>query len=142
VTYLLDTNVVSELRKARPDASVMAWFAGVDSSDLYVSVLVVGEIRRGVEGLRRRGDGSQAGVYDTWLAALKREFADRLLPISTSIAERWGALNAARTLSTIDGLLAATALEHDLTLVTRDVGAVEGTGARVLDPWAATDATT
>jgi toxin FitB len=107
----------------------------VDSSDLYLSVLVVGEIRHGIERLRRRGDGRQAAVFDAWLAVLEAEFADRLLPISASVAESWGRLTAAQPLPVVDGLLAATAIEHDLTLVTRDTRTLDGTGVRLLDPW-------
>jgi toxin FitB len=136
LTYLLDTNVVSELRKPCANQAVRSWFAGVDSSELYLSVLVVGEVRQGIDRLIRRGDRTQAQIYERWLATLEREFADRLLPVSVSVAERWGSLNAVRILPTVDGLLAATAIEHDLTFVTRDVDAVAESGVRALDPWA------
>ncbi len=138
--YLLDTNVVSEIRKPNRDAGVSAWFDEADSADLYLSVLVVGEIRQGIERLRRRRDQEQADVFERWLAILKEEFTDRLLPVSVGVAERWGHLNAAQPLPVIDGLLAATAIEHDLTLVTRDSRPLAGTGARVLDPWRSNDA--
>jgi predicted nucleic acid-binding protein len=135
LTYLLDTNVVSELRKPHPDRGVAAWFEETASADLYLSVLVVGEVRLGIDRLRRRRDRRQGEVFERWLAILKEQFADRLLPVSVAVAEHWGALNAVRTLPVVDGLLAATALEHDLTLVTRDEQAVASTGARVLNPW-------
>jgi predicted nucleic acid-binding protein len=137
LTYLLDTNVVSELRKKECDPHVVRWFEAVESSDLYISVLVVGEIRRGIERLRHRGDNKQASTLDRWLAELKDEFGDRLVGVSAAIAERWGALSAAQPLTVIDGLLAASAIEHGLTLVTRERGALTATGAVLLDPWTA-----
>jgi predicted nucleic acid-binding protein len=98
-------------------------------------VLVVGEIRHGVELLKRRGDVAQADAIDAWLVSLTRMFADRLVPISAAVAEAWGRLNAERPVPVVDGLMAATAIEHDLTLVTRDTATLVGTGVRVLDPW-------
>ncbi len=135
MSYLLDTNVVSELRKPNRDRRVAGWFEQVESSDLYLSVLVAGEIRQGIERLRRRGDEDQASVFAQWLAALKEGYADRLLAISTAVAERWGQLNAVKPLPVIDGLLAATALEYDLTLVTREGRTLASSGARLLNPW-------
>ena len=134
MSYLLDTNVVSEFRRPRRAPAVDNWFGQVEPNDLYVSVLVVGEIAHGVARLERRGDVPQAASLERWLEELKRAFSERILPVSTRIAERWGRLNAVRPLPFVDGLLAATALEHDLTLVTRDA-AVAGTGVRLLDPW-------
>ncbi len=135
MSYLLDTNVVSELRKPTVNQGVTSWFEEVDSSDLYLSVLVVGEIRQGIERLRQRGDDDQASIFEGWLTVLKEGFADRLLVVSTSVAERWGRLNAAQPLPVVDGLLAATAIEHDLTLVTRDSRTLASSGARLLSPW-------
>ncbi|MHB1242922.1 MAG: PIN domain-containing protein [Gaiellaceae bacterium] len=135
MSYLLDTNVVSEIRKPIPNAGVAAWFAEADSADLHLSVLVVGEVRQGIERLRHRGDGRQAAVFERWLEVLKSEFGDRLLPVTTRVAERWGALNARRPLPVVDGLLAATAAVHELTLVTRDASLLAATGVRTLDPW-------
>ena len=135
MSFLLDTNVVSEIRKPHRNAGVTTWFDEVESSDLYLSVLVVGEIRQGIERLRRRGDEQQAAMFEAWLTVLKEEFADRLLPVSTEVAERWGRPNAAGPVPVVDGLLAATAVEHDLTLVTRESGTLDATGARLLNPW-------
>jgi predicted nucleic acid-binding protein len=118
-----------------PDARVLAWFAEIDASELFVSVLSLGEIRNGVERLRRRGDARQAEVVEEWFDHLKSDFADRFVTITHQVAERWGALNAELPRPTVDGLLAATALEHDLTFVTRDTRSVETTGVRVLNPW-------
>jgi predicted nucleic acid-binding protein len=138
LSYLLDTNVVSELRKGPAGAPpVRAWASSVESAELSLSVLVLGEIRQGIEALRRRGDHAQAGIFAAWLDGLKTEFADRAISISPTIAERWGELRGARPVPPIDGLMAATALEHDLTFVTRDVEAVAGTGVRLLNPWSA-----
>jgi hypothetical protein len=132
---LLDTNVVSELGKTRRDPAVDTWFKQADAGDLYLSALVIGEVAHGIARLDRRGDVDQAARLERWLRELKHAFSERTLPISSTIAERWGRLNAVRTLPFVDGLLAATALEHDFTLVTRDA-AVAGTGVRLLDPWA------
>jgi toxin FitB len=134
VSYLLDTNVLSELRKRRPEASVTTWFEAATPSDLYLSVLVVGEIRQGIELLRKR-DPTQVEVFERWLGVLRRDFQDRILPVTAVIAEAWGRLNAAVKLPVVDGLLAATALVHGLTFVTRDTAAVGRTGIPVLDPW-------
>ncbi|MGZ4334601.1 MAG: PIN domain-containing protein [Gaiellaceae bacterium] len=137
MTYLLDTNVVSEPRRPAPDVRVAAWFGDVDPDALFVSVLSLGEARVGIERLRRRRDHRQAEALEAWLAQVKSDFADRVLAVSAAIADRWGRLNAGRPLPIIDGLLAATAIEHGLTLVTRDTGPLEGIGVSLLDPWAA-----
>jgi len=133
--YLLDTNVVSEFRKGHRDPGVDTWFAQVNPEDLFLSALVIGEIANGISLLELRHDVQQASLLERWLGELKDAFSERVLPISTAIAERWGRLSAGRPLPFVDGLLAATALEHDLTLVTRDT-AVADTGARLLNPWA------
>jgi len=134
MAFLLDTNVISELRKPHPDPGVDRWFAGVDPNDLFLSVLVVGELRQGVERLARR-DPAQAAPLERWLQELMSSFTDRLVPITAPIADRWGRLNVPNPLPAIDGLLAATALEHDWTLVTRNEADVVSTGARLLNPW-------
>jgi hypothetical protein len=100
-----------------------------------MSVLVLGEIRHGIEVLRRRGDSKQADVFGAWLDRLKSEFTDRFISVSTTIAERWGELRGITPLPPIDGLMVATALEHDLTFVTRDTDPLVGTGVRLLNPW-------
>jgi hypothetical protein len=136
VKYLLDTNVVSELRKGQAAAPpVAAWARPLDAADLAMSVLALGEIRHGIELLRRRGDDTQAEVFAAWLDRLAAEFADRLLSVSRGVAECWGTLRGIAPLPAIDGLMAATAMEHDMTLVTRDTGALARVGVRVLDPW-------
>jgi predicted nucleic acid-binding protein len=133
--FLLDTNVVSELRKgARANEHVLAWLAPIDGADLFFSVLVVGELRQGVERLRLR-DASQAERLDRWLRKLVDDYAARLLPVDERVAELWGRLNVPDPISAVDGLLAATAIVHDLTLVTRNVRHVERTGVRFLNPF-------
>jgi toxin FitB len=135
VSYLLDTNVLSEARNPAGDANVGAWLASVRGTELYLSVLVVGEIRQGIERLRRR-DPLQAAVFAAWLATLRRDYADRILPVTADIAEEWGRLNVPDPLPAIDGLLAATAQVHGLTLVTRNTADVARTGVALLNPFA------
>ena len=137
MSFLLDTNVLSEARKPAGDANVRTWLASVRGTDLYLSVLVVGEIRQGIERLRRR-DPAQAAVYEAWLAALRRDYADRILPVTADIAEAWGRLNLPDPVPVIDGLLAATAQVRDLTLVTRNSADLARTGVRLLNPFAPT----
>ncbi len=137
MSFLLDTNVLSEMRKPAGDANVRAWLASVRGTDLYLSVLVVGEIRQGIERLRRR-DPAQAAVYEAWLAALRRDYADRILPVTADIAEAWGRLNVPDSVPVIDGLLAATAQVWAFTLVTRNIADLARTGVRLLNPFAST----
>jgi toxin FitB len=134
MSYLLDTNVVSEVRKPTGDPHVRAWIESVPETSIYLSVLVIGEIRRGAERLRRR-DPAQAAVFDLWIGTLRSTFADRTLPITPEIAEAWGRLNAPDPLPAIDGLLAATALVHGLTLVTRNTSDVARTGVQLFNPF-------
>lgn len=134
--YLIDTNVLSELRKGtRANANVRRWFDSLDEDAIYLSVLVSGEIRRGIEGIRRR-DSRAAAALEGWLANLIRAHSDRVLPVDAAVADEWGRLDARGTLPVVDGLLAATARVHDLTLVTRNVRDVARTGVDLLDPFA------
>jgi hypothetical protein len=136
VSWLLDTNIVSELRKGeRADPRLRAWFAEADEDALFTSVLVVGELRRGIESIRRR-DVPSALALEHWLAALTDGFAERILPIDRMVAEEWGRLNVPDPVPTVDGLLAATARVHGLTLVTRNTRDVVRTGVPLLDPTA------
>jgi predicted nucleic acid-binding protein len=134
VSFLIDTNVVSELRKARPDANVRAWLESVNDADLYLSVLVLGELRQGVELLRRR-DAPQADALETWLVTLERAYRDRVIPVTAPIADVWGRLNVPDRMPAIDGLLAATAKLYDLILVTRHTHHVSRAGIPVLNPF-------
>ena len=131
---LLDTNVVSEIRKKIPDPGVAAWFASVPADQLFLSVLVVSEIRQGIERLARR-DPAQAEIFEQWLSRLVLVYQDRIVPITADIAEAWGRLNVPDPVPVVDGLMAATALVHAWTLVTRNVGDVASTGVRLLDPF-------
>lgn len=107
----------------------------MEADDLFLSVLVVGEIRNGVEKLRRR-DGAAAAALEGWLEGLVASHGDRILPVDRRVAEEWGRLASRRSLPAVDALMAATAIVHGLTLVTRNVRDVSGTGAAVLDPFA------
>lgn len=133
MSFLLDTNVVSEIRRGR-DQHVRTWTERVEDIDLHLSVMTLGEIRKGIELLRGR-DPAQAEVFATWLGELHATFADRILPINARVAEEWGRLNAATPHNTVDSLIAATAHVHDLTVVTRNTVDFEGCGVRLLDPW-------
>lgn len=133
--YLVDTNVISEIRKAnRCNPGVAAWYATVVDEDLCVSVLVLGEIRKGLELLRAR-DPDQARTLESWLDAVTVAFGERALPVEVAIVNEWGRMNAIRPIPVIDGLLAATAKVHGLTLVTRNETDVSGLGATVLNPF-------
>lgn len=134
MSFLLNTNVVSEARRPGGNASVKAWLASVPAGDLYLSVLVVGEIRRGIERLRRR-DPSQAQVFETWLARLQRDYADRIIPITADVAEEWGRMNVPDPVPTIDGLMAATAKVRGLIFATRNTADLIRTGVRLLNPF-------
>lgn len=134
--FLLDTNVLSELRKGeRAHVGVRSWFDALDETEIFLSVLTVGEIRRGVEGLRRR-DSPSANALDRWLKKLEMQFSGRLLPVTLEICELWGRLGAEQPIPDINGLMAATALYHRLTLVTRNVKDVQRSGVSLLDPFA------
>lgn len=135
MAYLLDTNVVSETRRGGPNANVLRWLASVDSDDLYISALVLGEVRQGIERLRPR-DPERAAEFESWLHTLERDYSERVVPITAEVADEWGRLNARKPLPVIDGLLAATARVHGWTLVTRNRKDVERTGVRLLDPFA------
>jgi toxin FitB len=134
--YLLDTNVISELRKAgRAHPKVIAWAEAINSSDIGTSVVVLAEIRRGIE-LKRRKDDEQARVLDHWFDQIRAGFGDRILPIDEIIADKWARLSVPNPLPYIDGLLAATAIVRGLILVTRNIADVSNTGANLFDPFA------
>jgi predicted nucleic acid-binding protein len=137
VSFLLDTNVVSETRRRRPDPDVMRWLEASGPDAHFVSVLTVGEIAKGI-GQRRRRDPEGAALLARWLRGLRELFAERLLVVGDAEATCWGELAGHAGLPVIDGLIAATALVHDLTLVTRNTKDFAGTGARLLNPWQST----
>lgn len=133
--YLIDTNVLSELRKgSRADAGVLAWFDEHEADQLWLSVLVIGELRRGVELVRRR-DKRAAKRLSEWLDTITADFDDRIIPITTDVCERWAVLNVPDPIPVIDGLLAATAIERNLVLVTRNTADVERTGVTAVNPF-------
>ena len=136
MSFLLDTNVLSELRKReRASPNVIEWFAGVDDDAIYISVLVLGEIRRGIERMRQR-DRRAAAALDRWHRELVTDHGERILGVDRDIADVWGQLNVPDPLPVIDGLLAATAQVHSLTLVTRNLRDLAGTGVPCVDPFA------
>ncbi len=134
MSFLLDTTVVSELRRRAPDPGVSVWFDSVGSHQLYLSVLTIGEIRQGICWLQQR-DRAQAAVFDQWLAGLLRAYSDRVVPVTAEVAEEWGRLNVPDPVPVVDGLLAATAKVYDWTLVTRNISDVAYTGARLHNPF-------
>ena len=134
MSFLLDTSVISEARKPRGDSGVRAWISSVDSEELYLSVLVLGEIRRGVE-LLRRTDQTQANAYELWLQSLTNEYGGRVLPITPEVAEEWGRINVPDYMPIVDGLMVATAKTRNMTLVTRNIADVKRSGVRLLNPF-------
>lgn len=135
MTYLLDTNVISELRRRQAHAGVCKWFDSIAGDDVYLSVIVIAELCLGVERLRRR-DPTQAAGLDAWIAGITRNFAERILPVTLPVAEEWSRLNVPDPLPILDGFMAATARVHGLTLVTRNIRDLARTGVSLLDPWA------
>jgi predicted nucleic acid-binding protein len=135
MAYLLDTNVVSELRKTAPHPRVTQWHASHSHADVYLSTLVIGEIRRGIDRLRPR-DPKQADVLERWLSGLTASYRERLLPVTAQVAEEWGRMSATtQPPPVIDGLMAATASVHRLTLVTRNVAEIVRTGVPLINPF-------
>jgi len=133
--FLLDTSILSELRKQeRCDPGVRSWFEQCPEDQLYVSVLVLGEIRRGIERIRAR-DPRQADALEAWLESVTQQYEERILPVDMGVADCWGAMGALQPIAPVDGLLAATALTHQLTLVTRNVADVESSGVKLLNPF-------
>jgi len=135
LSYLIDTCALSELHRKKPDANVVAWFEARSQQGLYLSVLTLGEIRKGVEALP---DARRKDKILNWLEYdLPLWFEDRILPIDAGVADEWGRLltRAGRSLPAIDSLIAATAMHHRLTIVTRNVSDFKSTGVDIIDPW-------
>jgi tRNA(fMet)-specific endonuclease VapC len=138
--YLLDTNIPSETLRPRPDANVAAWLKSQVKDSQFLSVVTMGELRKGATLLPRSDKRTQIEQFIE--ALIPAWFAGRILPVTQAIAERWGVLEgqrllAGRPLGAADGMIAATALEHDLTLVTRNVKDFSGLGVVLLNPWVA-----
>jgi predicted nucleic acid-binding protein len=135
VSFLIDTNIISELRKGeRCDAGVSTWYASIADEDLFLSTLVLGEIRKGVELVRPRDPG-KAVALERWLRQVEAGFDGRVLGIDNAVSDQWGRMSAVRPIPVIDGLLAATAATHRLTLVTRNDRDIAGLGAMLLNPF-------
>ena len=135
MSYLLGTNVISELVRPKPDKKVLKWFERITDDALYLSVLTLGEIRKGVE---RLADTSRREKLRLWLEHDLREwFGSRILPVGPEVADRWGRLlaDARRPVASIDSLLAATALHHELRIVSRNVKDFDFAGVEVVNPW-------
>jgi hypothetical protein len=133
VSYVIDTNIISEIRKGdRCDPHVAAWYASIGDDDLFLSALVLGEIRKGIELLRAH---DRAVALERWLGEVEAAFGSRVLGIDNAVADRWGRMAAIRQVPIIDALLAATAATHDLTVVTRNDGDLAGLGVAVLNPF-------
>lgn len=135
MAYLIDTNILSELRKKqRADIGVTSWFGSVDGSDCYISVLTLGEINNGINRLRVK-DFASAQSLQFWMDGLVTNFSNRILYVTPQIAMKWGEITAPNPLPVVDSLLAATAIIHNLTLVTRNIKDVKSSGARLLNPF-------
>lgn len=132
--YLIDTNIISELRKPRKNPGVVRWLDGVDDEDLYLSVLVLGEIRMGIEKLRVK-DPVAADSLNHWLTSLRSRYQEKILVVDDLVCECWGRMSSRQPLPAVDGLLAATALVHQMTLVTRNVDDFKRTGVHCLNPF-------
>ena len=138
MSYLLDTNAVSEWVRPRPDPGIVRWLDEVDEDRTYLSVITLGELRKGVD---RLADGRRRGRLDQWLTnELPGRFSGRLLSVDAAVADKWGQLlaraeNAGRTVAAVDALIAATANVHSLKVVTRNVGHFRDAGVEVVSPW-------
>jgi predicted nucleic acid-binding protein len=136
MTYLLDTNVLSETRKRQPAAGLTDWIAATPPDRMHVSVLSLGEIEQGIAKLRWRGDQFQAAALERWLRDVQAGFEKRILPVTVPVAVAWGRQQQAQPLRVIDALIAATARVHGMTVVTRNVRDFELAGVQVIDPCA------
>ena len=140
IVYLVDTNVISEVRKkSKANKGVCAFFkhAIENETRLFVSVVTIGELRRGVESIRYRGDGRQAHRLEIWLSTLLSEYQDHVLDINQDVAQLWGRLRVPHPESALDKQIAATALIYELTVVTRNHKDFVKTGVRVMNPFTA-----
>ena len=135
MTYLLDTNVLSETRKRQPATGVASWIATAPPDRMHVSVLTLGEIQQGVERIRAKGDRHQAAALEGWLRELEAGFDDRVLPVTLPVASAWARRQQGRPLPVVDALIAATARVHGMIVVTRNAKDFEHAGVPVLNPF-------
>lgn len=137
MSFLLDTNVISELRQgSRCDRNVREWRGNLPTDKLYLSVLTTGEIRKGIEFCRVK-DALKARVFERWLESLEMEFEERILPVTAEIADLWGRISPRANISAIDGLIAATAAQYGLTVATRNTADFQRCGVDYIDPFEA-----
>ena len=135
MTWLVDTNIISEVRKGpRCHPAVAAWWDSVNERDLFLSTLTIGEIRKGVEGVRAR-DPDKARALELWLHGVVEAFGPQVLGVYAAVAESWGRISAIRSVPVVDALLAATASVNGLVLVTRNAADVAGLGVPILNPF-------
>src|SRR5260221_9741523 len=132
--WLIDTNVLCELRRKRPEPSVIAWFEDHEDEAMFVSVISMGEIRAGIEEKRLK-DPTQAAAIERWLERMRLRFSSRIIPVTEAVADEWGRLCPGQPLPDGDGLIAATGLVHDLAVVTRNVEDFRRSGVKFLNPW-------
>lgn len=135
MTYLIDTNVLSETRKRQPAREVTDWIAATPADRLHVSVLSLGEIEQGIARIRARGDRQQASALERWLRDVEDGFADRVLPVTLSVATAWGRYTYDQPLPVVDALIAATARVHGMTVVTRNIKDFERAGIQTVNPF-------
>lgn len=135
MTYLLDTNVISETRKRQPAPGVAEWIAATPPDRLYVSVLTLGEIDQGIVRIRSRGDHQQASALERWLQEVEAGFAERIIPVTLRIAGEWGRQQLEQPVPVIDALIAATAKVYGWIVVTRNAKDFERAGVQVLNPF-------
>lgn len=132
--YLVDTNIISELRRPKRSRAVVAWFSSVPADDLFLSVLTLGELRQGIGSLSRK-DPAAADALERWFNGICADFSEKILSVDAAVAEQWGRLSIKQPLPAIDGLLAATAAVHDLTIVTRNIAGFDRSGVALLNPF-------
>lgn len=132
--YLVDTHVLSELRRPKRSPAVLEWFSSVPADDLFLSVLTLSELRRGIESLRNN-DPTAANALERWFNGMCDDFSEKILPVDAAVAEQWGRLSIRQPIPSIDGLLAATAALHDLTIVTRNTSDFERSGVALFNPF-------
>jgi len=134
VNFILDTNIISALRSSMPDENLLDWFERTHDRHLFTSVMVIGELRKGIH-LKRRRDPVAADKLESWFGRVYRYVDRKILPVTEEIAEEWATLSVPDPMPVVDGLIAATGLVHNYTVVTRNVRDFERTGVKLLNPF-------